>query len=151
MASKLRTASWVLLAIAGSLTLLAALASASIAYSGGWYAIGPAGVDKVAEGRQAIETALRGIRGTSAAFAAGYAVLFLFVVLVPYRRGEVWAWWAILAGMLAVVLLVLARIPFLGTQLGAAPGVIILVSVGLGLILDAGRLRKISPLPSRPA
>jgi hypothetical protein len=53
--------------------------------------------------------------------------------------------------MLAVVLLVLARIPFLGTQLGAAAGVTILVTVGLGLALDVGRLRKISPPPSRPA
>jgi len=63
----------------------------------------------------------------------------------------VWAWWAILAGTLAVASVILARIPFLGTQLGAAPAVTILISVGLGLILDAGRLRKISPPPSRPA
>lgn len=151
MASKLRTASWVLLAIAGALNLLGALASAFIAYSGGEYQIGPVSVDEIAAGREAVTTALRGIRGTSAAFAAGYAVFFLFVVLVPYRRGEVWAWWAILAGMLAVVLLVLARIPLLGTQLGAAAGVLILVSVGLGLLLDVGRLRRISPPPSRPA
>lgn len=151
MASKLRTASWVLLAIAGALNLFGALASASLAYGGGEYEIGPVSLDDVAAGRRPVATALRGLRGTAAAFAGGYAVLFLFVVLVPYRRGEVWAWWAILAAMLAVALLVLARIPFLGTRLGAAPGVVMLASVGLGLLLDAGRLRRISPLPSRPA
>lgn len=140
-----------LLAIAATLNLLGALASASIAYSGAEYQIGPDSVDEIAAGRRTVETALRGIRGTAAAFAAGYAVLFLIVVLVPYRRGEVWAWWAILASMLAVALLIFARIPFLGTQLGAAAGVVMLVSVGLGLLLDAGRLRRISPLPPRPA
>lgn len=151
MASKLRTASWVVLAIMGALNLLAALGSAFIAYSGREYQIGPDSVDEIAGGRRPVETALRGIRGTAAAFAGGYAVLFLVVVLLPYRRGEVWAWWAILASILAVTLLILARVPFLETQLGAGAGVVILITVGLGLLLDAGRLRRISPLPPRPA
>ncbi len=76
MASKLRTASWVLLALMGAVILLISCASAYLAYSGD-YPIGGVPVAQVAAGREGVLTALRGIRGTSAAYAAGFAVLYL--------------------------------------------------------------------------
>ena len=144
MGSKLRTASWVLLTIVGGLTLLVSLISSYIAYRGN-YPIGGMPVAEVAGGREGILTALRGIRGTSAAFGAAFAILFLGTVSGPYRRGETRAWWTILLATLAMALIVLARIPTLGVALGQG-GTPMAYTLGglivLGLLLDVGRLSQ---------
>ncbi len=144
MGSKLRTASWVLLTIAGGLTLLFSLVSTYWAYWGN-YPIGGMPVAEVAGGRDGLLTALRGIRGTSAAFGAAFAVLFLGTVLGPYRRGDTGAWWTILLATLAMALIILARIPTLGVALGQG-GTPLAYTLGglivLGLLLDVGRLSR---------
>ena len=82
-----------------------------------------------------------GIRGTSAAYGAAYGVLFLAIVLGPYRRGDAWAWMALLVAGLTQLVLVLLRIPILGTQLGVAPAATQVVLLVVGLLLDVGRLK----------
>lgn len=144
MSSLLRTVSWIILALAGVVTFLGSLASARVAYRSGSDFIGRATLNEVAAGREDVALALRGRRGTAAAYAAGFSVLFLFIVLVPYRRGEVWSWWALLAGTLVLALLTLARIPLLGTRLGSGAATIQLGLVALGLLLDVSRLRSSS-------
>ncbi len=143
MASKLHTASWVLLTIVGGLALLVSFISASLGYRGD-YPIGGVPIAEVAAGREAILTALRGIRGTSAAFGAAFAVLFLSTALGPYRRGETRAWWTLFLAILALVLIVLARMPLLGIAFGAG-GTGLAITLGgitlLALLLDVGRLR----------
>jgi len=144
MGSKLRKASWVLLTIMGGLTLFISLASAFLAYVGE-YPIGGIPVEQVAAGREGILTALRGIRGTSAAFGAAFAVLFLGTVLGPYRRGDRGAWWTLLLATLAMALIILARIPTLGVALGqgGTPAAYTLGGlIVLGLLLDVGRLSR---------
>ena len=143
MGTKLRTASWVLLAVLGVITLLISFASTYLAYAGD-YPIGGTAVAEVAAGRPEILTALRGIRGTSAAYGAGFAVLFLATVIGPYRRGDKAAWWALLAAAVVVVLISAARVPLLGIPFGsggsgpaATQGAVILFA----LLLDVGRLR----------
>ena len=138
----MKKASWILLTVLGVAITLLSLVSALHAYrTGDDYGIGDSRVSKVAAGDAGVATALRGIRGTSAAYAAAYGVLFLAIVLGPYRRGEAWAWKALLIAGLTQCVLVLLRIPILGTQLGvfgAATPVVLLV---VGLLLDVGRLR----------
>jgi hypothetical protein len=99
----------------------------------------------VAAGREGLLTALRAIRGTSAAFGAAFAVLLLGTVLGPYRRGDTGAWWTILLATLAMALIVLARIPALGVALGQG-GTPVAYTLGglilLGLLLDVGRLSR---------
>jgi hypothetical protein len=138
---RLRTVSWVMLAVVGALVLVGSAVSAGLAYSERPYPIGPASLDEVAAGRAAVATALRGIRGTAAAFAAAYGTLLLCVVLGPYRRGETWCWWAILSGAVVLFAFAAARQPFLGTTLGIATPSIHLGLVLLGLVLDGGRLK----------
>ena len=142
MNSGLRKASWVLLTTVGVLTLFISLVSAFLAYFG-HYPIGGLPVAEVAAGREGIQTALRGIRGTSAAFGAAFAVMFLSTVLGPYRRGETRAWWTILSATLALALIVLLRVPALGVALGQG-GTPMAFTLGgaivLGLLLDVGRL-----------
>jgi hypothetical protein len=143
MGSKLRTASWVLLTVVGGLALLVSFISANLGYRGD-YPIGGMPVAEVAGGREGILTALRGIRGTSAAFGAGFAVLFLGTVLGPYRRGDKRAWWTILLATLALAVIILLRMPILGVSPGQG-GTGLAFTLGglivLGLLLDVGRLR----------
>ena len=121
----MRTTSWVLLTIVGELTLLVSLGSAGLGYRGS-YPIGADGtsIEDVAAGRPAVLEGLRGIRGTSAAYAAAYAVLFLAIVIVPYRRGEVWAWWALFAAIAVLAAIVLLRMAFLSSRLGVGPALV---------------------------
>ncbi len=144
MGSKLRTASWVLLTIVGALTLVVSFISANLGYRGD-YPIGGIPVADVAGGREGILTALRAIRGTSAAYGAGFAALFLATVLGPYRRGETGAWWAILVATLAIVVVTVARVPLLGIRLGeggTGPALVLGGLILLALLLDLGRLRS---------
>ncbi len=144
MSSKLRTTSWILLTVLGALVLLGSVVSAGIAYGRTEYPVGTTPLTDVAAGREGVATALRAIRGTSAAYAASYAVLFLFIVTGPYRRGEVWAWWALLVGALAMGLIGVARVPFLGVpmgQLGSGPAFIQMAVVVVALLLDVKRLK----------
>jgi hypothetical protein len=139
----LRKVSWILLAVLGSLVLLVSFISMNLAYRGE-YGIGPENlaVEKVAAGRPEILSALRGIRGTSAAYAGAYAALFLGIVCGPYRRGETWAWWTLLGGLLVLTVIALLRIPMLGTSFGVAAPVIQCGIGLLALLLDVGRLRS---------
>jgi hypothetical protein len=143
MGSKLRTASWVLLAIVGGLSLLVSFISAYLGYVGD-YPIGGMPVAQVASDRPGILTALRGIRGTSAAFGAGFAVLFLATVIGPYRRGETRAWWTLFLATLAIAVIILLRMPALGIAMGQGGTGTAITLGGLilfGLLLDVGRLR----------
>ena len=144
----MRTASWVILAIVAALTMLGSMASCNIAYRGaGDEQIGSETLSQVTAGNPQRATALRARRGTAAAYAAGFAALFLAITIGPYRRGDAWAWWALLAGTVVMSAMILLRVPLLDTRLGAGAGLITLVVVGLALALDAGRLRS----AARPA
>ena len=141
----MRTASWIILLVVGALTLLGGLVSAGRAYVVAQDVLGPASLTELAAGRPEVATAVRARRATSAAYAAGFATLFLAIVLGPYRRGDVWAWWTLLAGTLVVTVVALLRVAFLDTRLGAAVALIQLVVAGLGLALGAGRLGRSAP------
>ena len=152
----MKTASWIILVVVGALTLLGSLFSVGIAYASLIEdKIGPATLTELSAGRPDVATAVRARRATAAAYGAGFATLFLAIALGPYRRGDVWAWWALLAGTLVVSVLILLRVPFLGINLGAPAAVtgagtalstlVQLGVVGLGLALGASRLRSSSP------
>jgi hypothetical protein len=140
----MKTVSWVLLAIVAGLILLGSLGSLALAYFGN-----PASdnlapgltVKAVGDWRPDALTATRARRGTAAAYALGYGLLMMLIVLVPYRRGEVWAWWAILAGALVVFVAYALRMFSLGTNQGVGAGALQLGVIAVALLLDAKRLR----------
>ncbi len=146
----MKTASWIVLVVVGALTLLGSLGSLNLAYRTNQDQFASVTLTELAAGKADVETALRGRRATAAAYAAGFATLFLAIALGPYRRGDRWAWWAILAGMLVVSGLMLLRIPMLGVALNspvagtAISSLIQLALVAVGLALGAGRLRSTS-------
>ena len=139
MGSKLRTVSWVLLAVIGVLVLLVSMISANLAYRGD-YPVGGVSIGEIASGRDAVLQGLRGVRGTSAAWAAAWAVLFLAVVAGPYRRGDVATWWGVLGSVLVLGAVVGARGLFLTSPAGTGAALIILVLVLVAVLLDVKRL-----------
>lgn len=139
----MKKTSWIVLTLVGAAITLLSLVSAYHAYTlDDDYAIGRMRVSKVAAGDDAVLSALRGIRGTSAAYGVGFGVLMLAIVLGPYRRGEVWAWKALLVAALAQCVIVLLRIPLLDTTLGTSATVTQTVPLIVGLLLDVGRLKS---------
>ena len=139
----MKKASWIILTVGGIAITLVSLVSAVHAYrTSDNYGIGDSRVSKVAGGDAGLATALRGIRGTSAAYGAAYGVLVLAIVLGPYRRGDAWAWKALLVAGLTQFVLVLLRIPILGTELGVSPAVTQTGILVVGLLLDVGRLKR---------
>ena len=68
-------------------------------------------------------------------------MLFLAIVLTPYRRGDVWAWWALVAGSATVLVIALLRIPFLDTTLGVSAAATQFGLTTAGLLLDVRRLQ----------
>ena len=141
MGSKRRTASWILLALLGALVLLVSLLSAQIAYRGD-FELGGVSIAEIAAGRENVLMALRGARGTAAAFGAAWAVLFLAMVLGPYRHGDVKAWWGILATLVVLAAIAGARVLFTSARLGVSAPLIILGVGVLALLLDVKRLSE---------
>jgi len=138
----MRTISWILLAIVGGLTLLGSLVSAGLAYGGANDIVASTTVQELAAGRLDVSAALRARRATAAAYAAAFATLFLAVVLWPYRKGDVWSWWAILVASGVLLLIVAVRIPVLSRGAGAGGAAIQFGAVLVGLLLDVKRLRQ---------
>ena len=80
----MKTASWILLALAGALTLLGGLGSIVVAYgSVANDQIGPVTLSDLAAGRPDVAGALKARRATAASYAAGFATLFLAITLGP--------------------------------------------------------------------
>jgi hypothetical protein len=132
-----------ILAVVGVGVLLLSLVSMGQAYFNDYVIGGSEGpsVTQVGAGNDQLVKALRGIRGTSAAYAGAFAVLFLAIVFGPYKRGETWAWWALLTACLVHAAIVLPRLVFVGTALGVGAGVTQAVVVLVALLLDVSRLR----------
>jgi len=83
--------------------------------------------------------AIRGRRLTAATWALGYAVLFTWVVLGPYRRMERWAWWVLLASLVISQIISIARVLFIGTSVGTLASALLLAFGLLGLLAGAPR------------
>jgi hypothetical protein len=135
-------ASWIILAILMGAATILSLQSLWVAYtrspdrlSAGFT------TEQIREhgGDDAVK-AFKGRRATAATWALGYALLGLAVVLIPYRRGERWAWWALLVSIGLSQLLSLARAAMLGTTSGLnTPGLILAFAL-LGLLAGAPRM-----------
>jgi hypothetical protein len=135
-------ASWVILLL---LTLSVALLSANslgTAYGGRPDNLTPGyslGQLTSAAGEE-VALAVRGRRATAATWALGCALLSIFVVILPYRRGEKWAWWALLIAWGIPQALSLARVVVFGSTFGAGAPPVILALLLLGLVAGAPRI-----------
>lgn len=139
----MRTISWMVLALVAVLILLGSAGSLSLAYLGSPaddVITGTISLENMGAAESAVQ-ALRGRRGTAASFALAYAVLMLLVVVYPYRRGDVWAWWALLICNVVLAAGLILRIPTLHITQGVTSSVISLLAV-VALLLDISRLSR---------
>ena len=135
-------ASWLILLVVTAGLFFGSFSSLRVAYFGAQDGLTQTvGLEKIQEigGEEAVK-AFKGRRATAATWAVGYALLMLIIVLGPYRRGERWAWWALLVSMGLAQVLSLARAPLLGTSQGLNAAGIILAFTLLGLLAGAPRL-----------
>ncbi|HSB08488.1 MAG TPA: hypothetical protein VLM38_03170 [Blastocatellia bacterium] len=136
------TTSWfILLVVSGAIILLSAQ-SLRIAYTGSQDVL-THGYTLAQIGEQAGEDAAKAFRGrrvTAATWALGYALLAVAVTWIPYRRGERWAWWALLLSLGLSQLLSLARALALVTTAGTAAPAMLLAFVLLGLLAGVPRM-----------
>ena len=84
--------------------------------------------------------AFKARRVTAATWALAYALLAIAVTLVPYRRGEQWAWWALLAAIGISQILSMARAVTVMTTSGAGTAGVLLAFMLLGLMAGAPRV-----------
>ena len=141
----MKKASWIVLTTLGVVIVVLSLVSAFHAYvPSDDFPVGGVRVSKIAQGNAALEAGLRGVRGTSAAYGAAFGLLFVLIAAGPYRRGEVWAWKALAAAGTLNFVLVVLRIPLIGTSFGVQAAISQGGLLLLGLALDAGRLRRAS-------
>lgn len=134
-------ASWILLLALAALVAFFSITSTVNAFRRGPDMLTPNySVAELAGANSEAAMAIRGRRVTAATWALAYAVLLGLVVLVPYRRGERWAWWAILASIGIAQLLSVARVAALDLNQGAAASGILLAVVLLALLAGAPRM-----------
>ena len=134
--------SWVALLVLSILITLASLGSLGTAYFGAQDTLTPAvRLEEINTlGGEAAVDAFKGRRATAATFALACGLLSVFVVLIPYRRGELWSWWALLISIGLSQLLSMARALTLGTVIGTGSAGLIFGFLALGLLAGAPRM-----------
>ena len=133
--------SWVLLLLLAGVITFFSVTSAMGAYGGAPDALTPAyGIEQLTQVSAEAATAVRARRVTAATWALAYGIMVLYVVLVPYRRGERWAWFALLLSLSISQLISLLRIVALGTMQGSGASIILLIILALGLAAGAPRM-----------
>jgi hypothetical protein len=148
-ANLLFISSWVILLVVSGAVILFSVESLWVAYTGkpdsltSEYTIAQIGEQG---GDQAVK-AFRGRRATAATWALGYALLAVAVTFVPYRRGEKWAWWALLGSLGVSQFLSLVRAIMLATTAGVSTPAILLAFVLLGLLAGVPRIFQRSAIP----
>ncbi|GEM_PF-636114 len=137
-------ASWVILLALSAMLIFFSVNSLGVAYFGAadnliaiteGEQMRVVGLEKIKEiaGDEGVK-AFKARRATASTWAFGCAVLCAFIAFFPYRRGEKWAWWALLVALGLSQLLSLGRFVTLGTTSGAGASGIILAFALLGLI-----------------
>lgn len=136
------TTSWVILLILSGAIVLISARSLWRGYSGTPDGLAPGyGLAQIEEqGGVEAAKAFRGRRVTAATWAIGYALLAFGVTWIPYRRGERWAWWALLVSLGLSQLLSLARALALATTAGISAPATLFAFVLLGLLAGVPRI-----------
>ncbi|HWN98105.1 MAG TPA: hypothetical protein VNS63_02440 [Blastocatellia bacterium] len=135
-------ASWVMLLVISAGIALVSVQSLFVAYSksdAGLTQQYSTAQIREQGGEEAVK-AFMARRVTAATWALAYGLLAIAVTLVPYRRGEQWAWWALLVSVGLSQVLSMARAVTVGTTSGAGTAGVLLAFTLLGLMAGAPRM-----------
>jgi hypothetical protein len=134
--------SWIVLLTLTVLITLGSLGSLGTAYFGARDALTTSvGLEEIntLEARRRVD-AFKGRRATAATWAFACGVMSVFLVIIPYRRGEQWSWWALLISIGLSQLLSVLRVLTLGTTVGAGSAGLLFGLLTLGLLAGAPRM-----------
>ena len=134
--------SWIVLLTLSVFIALVSLRSLGTAYFGSRDNLTPAvGLEEIKTmGGEAAVDAFKGRRATAATAAFACGLLSLFVIVIPYRRGEQWAWWALLISLGLSQSLSMARALTLHTLVGTGAAGLAIGVLMLGLLAGAPRM-----------
>jgi hypothetical protein len=135
-------ASWVILLVVSAGIALVSLQSLAVAYGKSDETLTReyTTVQIREQGGEEAFKAFKARRVTAATWALAYAILAIAVTLVPYRRGEQWAWWALLIAIGVSQILSMARAVTVVTTSGAGTAGVLLAFTLLGLMAGAPRM-----------
>jgi hypothetical protein len=135
-------ASWVILLVVSTFIALASVGSLFQAYgkSDEYLTREYSTVQMKEQGGEEAFKSFKARRVTAATWALAYALLAMAVVLVPYRRGERWAWWALFIAIGLSQILSMARAITVGTTSGAGTAGALLAFTLLGLMAGTPRM-----------
>jgi hypothetical protein len=135
------TASWVLLIFLAVATTLLSIQAIYVAYAGRSDNFGGTTSEQLAAlGGDQLVKAMHARRATASSWSLACALLAGWVVFVPYRRGERWAWWALLVSLGLPHFLSLGRVVAIGTTLGAGSSGAVLAFLLLALLAGVPRM-----------
>jgi hypothetical protein len=130
------TTGWIVLFILGLIIALGGLESLYVAYASVDNPVAGVSLSRLAEVHPDIPLMLRARRATAASLAFSLGILLVWIAFVPFRRAEKWAWWALGISFVLGSLLMLLRIPVLGTQSGIGQAIFTLVIVIIALAIS---------------
>ena len=144
-------ASWVVLLVVSAGIALLSLQSLAVGYGKSDETLTAAysTVQIREQGGEEAFKAFKARRVTAATWALAFALLAIAVILVPYRRGEQWAWWALLVAMGLSQILSIARAVAIPTTSGAGTSGLLLAFTLMGLMAGAPRIFEKKPGTSR--
>ena len=117
---------WILLIALGVLITFGGLESLYVAYWGMGDAPASVSLSDLAKVNPGLPAALRGRRATAASLAVTCGLLLCWIAAGPFRKGERWAWCALLCAFGIGSLLSLLRISAVGTTAGTSgPGFVL--------------------------
>ena len=135
------TIAWLMLLLMGVLLALGGLESLLIAYYGGGELIPGMNSQELAAKNPDLPAALRGRRATAATLSITCGILVAWIASVPYRRGEKWAWWALLFSIGSGAALSIFRVQAINTRAGAGAAAIFLAWLLIALAISYRDMR----------
>jgi hypothetical protein len=128
-------AAWIMLLVMAAVLVLGGLGSLATAYRTGNESIAGFKSQDLARMNPELLSALRGRRATAASLSVMAGLLIAWIGTTAFRRGEKWAWWALLTSVGLGAALSLLRVMMLDLKLGAgnAAALLVWLVVALGI------------------
>lgn len=130
------TVGWLLMLVIGLLITLGGLESMSIAYRATQDRIAGVSLADLAKLSPDLPNVIGGRRATASFFATSCGLLVCWISLTAYKRGEKWAWYALLSSLGIGTILSILRIPLLGMTAGAGSAASLLGAMLIALLIS---------------
>ncbi len=127
---------WVLLLIMGLLMILGGTESMIVAFRGANETIAGTTSQALSAINPDLPGALHGRRLTAATYALSCGLFVVWITMVPFRRREKWAWYALLCSVGLGSTLSALRAPLMGIRTGVEVPAVTLIVLLIALVIS---------------